>query len=133
MSREVFVLLEDGDMTMWSGPEPFGFAVTKREDARIFSDSDRHFKSYSKVIVCDSLDEVNKMREARRAKRRAEMNRLAKENPAHIGGVPFRSPKNRVVPDSEFSKEEKGMLGNGETERKVIEVANYEEPGDDKG
>lgn len=60
--KEVYVLLADGDGTMRSGCDPFGVAVTTKEEAeRYLKDGGVGFyHSYSKVRIFDNKDEAIK-------------------------------------------------------------------------
>ena len=58
--KEVYVLLADGDGTMRSSDEPFGVAVTTKEEAKRFVE-DGHVgftHSYRKVRIFENKDEA---------------------------------------------------------------------------
>lgn len=57
---EVFVLLQDGDQTMRSVPEPFGVAVTTEAEAKRYVEEGRNpsVYSYQRLRVYTDYDEA---------------------------------------------------------------------------
>jgi len=65
--QEVYVLLADGDGTMRSSNEPFGVAVTTKEEAKRFIKDGGvgYTHSYSKLTIFENKDEAIKWRFSR--------------------------------------------------------------------
>lgn len=60
MSKFVYVLLIDSDMTTFSQPKPFGVAVTDEEDAKKFVSECRYGADYEKLEVFDTYEQYKK-------------------------------------------------------------------------
>lgn len=58
--KEVYVLLADGDGTMRSQDEPFGVAVSSKEQADLYvrDGGVGYTHSYQKLVVFDDKDEA---------------------------------------------------------------------------
>jgi hypothetical protein len=57
-SREVFVLMDDGDATMHSSAAPIGLAVTSETEAKKFLESGRFAAAYQSLRVFNTLEEA---------------------------------------------------------------------------
>ena len=59
--KYVYVLLEDGDMTLRSQPTPFGVCVTTEEEAKKFVEGkNKYYYKYEKLAIFDKTDEAIK-------------------------------------------------------------------------
>lgn len=76
--KTVYVLLSDGDGTMHSSPEPFGFAVETEEEAKRFlTKRFGYAQAYTKIEVVvtaeEAIDAWVKKQESDRKRRAREM------------------------------------------------------------
>jgi|GEM_PF-4133881 len=69
--NEVYVLMEDQDLTMRSSPEPVGYAVSSEEEAKQWS-NEGQFRCFSSVVIMGTAEEVDREIKKESDRRHAE-------------------------------------------------------------